>query len=81
MHAEAFRRAVVRHLDRLTLSLRYENLQIGDDDGGVAVDLDERQAGEVRESTRDRRLMARAHDLLGQRLPSAWAGQALAAVE
>ena len=76
-----FDAAVVRHLDRLALRLRHQDLQIGDDGRGVAVDLDERQPGEVRKPARDRGLVAGAHDLLGQRLPPARAGQSFAAVE
>ena len=73
MHAEAFGTAVVRHLDRIALGLRHEDLQIGNDDRGVAVDLDERKPGEMREAAGDRRLMGRAHHLLGK-LPCVRAG-------
>ncbi len=47
----------------------------------VAIDLDERQPGEMREPTGDRRLVAGAHHLLGQCLTAARAGKTGATVE
>ena len=58
MDAEALAAAVVGDLDRIALGLRHQDLQIGRDHGGIAVDRDVRQAGEMREPACDRGLVA-----------------------
>jgi hypothetical protein len=56
--AEALRRAVVRHRDRLALRRR-ENLQVRRHGRAVAVELDERQPREMREAPLERRPVLR----------------------
>ena len=72
---------MIGHLDRLAGFIRRQDLQIGRDDGAVAVERDMRQAGEVREAAGNRGLVALAFEIRRDRLVAGGAGQVRAAVE
>src|SRR6266403_4334192 len=81
MDSEALGAAVVRDVDRIALGLWHQDLQIGRDGRGVALDLDMRQGGEMRKPTLDRRLVVEAEHLIGDALAPTRAGEILAPVE
>src|SRR5262249_37179868 len=81
MHAKAFAATVVGHVDRIALRLRHQDLQIGRDDRGVAVDRDVREPGEMRKPAGDGRLGLGTLHLFGEGVAPARARERLAAVE
>src|SRR3984893_3152757 len=81
MDAEALRRAVIGHLDRIPFGLRDDNCQIGSDDSRVAGNCDVGEPGEMRKPARNRRLMVRAEHLLGDGPASARARKRFPPVE
>src|SRR4029453_18318485 len=81
MDAKAFGAAVVRYIDRIALRLRHHDLQIGGDDGAVALDRDMGQGAEMREPALNRGLMIGAEPLIGDALAPARAREILAAIE
>ena len=61
--------------------IRREDLQVGDDDGRVAVERDVRQSGEMRDPAGDGRLVAGALQDRRDRLVAGRAGEIGAAIE
>ena len=62
---------MVRDLDRLALCLRHQDLEIGRDHGGITIDRNVRQAGEMRQSARDRSLVFGSEHVVGDDIPPA----------
>src|SRR5262245_46814920 len=81
MHSEALGAAVVGDVDGIALRLRHQDLQIGRDGRGVALDRDMGQGGEMRKPALDRRLVVGAEHLIGDAVAPARAGEILVAVE
>src|SRR5262249_14096133 len=73
--------AVVGNIDGIALHLRHQDLQIGGDYRGIAINGDVRQAGEMREPAINRGLVIGAKHLIGDILSPARAGEILAAIE
>src|SRR5262249_24270121 len=65
MDAEALGVAVVGDVDGIALRLRHQDLQIGRDDRGVALDRDMGQGGEMRKPALDRGLVVGTEHLIG----------------
>src|SRR5262245_41133123 len=78
MDAEAGRAAVSRDFARRGLPVRRDDLQIGDGDRAVAVDLDARQPGEVAKASGNRGLVLGRFHQAADRVDAA---RALAAAE
>src|SRR6516165_4470054 len=68
MDPEALGAAVVGDIDGIALRLRHQDLQIGRHDGGVALDRDMGQGGEMRKPAFDRRLVVGAERVTGDQV-------------
>src|SRR5262249_61413262 len=71
MDSETLGAAVVGDIDGIALRLRHQDLRIGGDDRGVALDRDMGQGGEMRKPALDRRLVVGAEHLIGDAVAAA----------